>query len=149
MTSVAKEGGTLISYSDRFNIPTMSGTTPAKYVAAAKAVSGTAGPEVEDNVANNAAQANAAATGGAGGEYTVPYALQTGLTKYAPMQKVPPTKITMKNFTPVFPTSAYTVATTWLPTPSIQTTITASQTFSVSSMENTVSELPGFSSSSS
>ncbi|KAI7362736.1 hypothetical protein KC336_g21656, partial [Hortaea werneckii] len=33
--------------------------------------------------------------------------------------------------------SAVTIATTWLPNPTIVTTVTASQTFSVSSMENT------------
>ncbi|CAK4030807.1 Cell wall synthesis KRE9 [Lecanosticta acicola] len=135
MTSVAKEGGTIENYSDRFSIPSMTGTTPSEYETAAKAVSGTAGPDTVNNVANDAAAADTTAAGT--GEFTVPYALQTGLTKYAPMQKVPPTKITMKNFTPMYSTSAYTIATTWLGTPTIQTTITASQTFSVVSQENT------------
>merc|ERR1711939_578933 len=67
----------------------------------------------------------------------VPYPLQTGLTKYAPMQPIPPTKITKKQYSPLYPTSAVTIATTWLPNPTIVTTVTASLTFSVSSMENT------------
>lgn len=121
-------------------MPGMTGTTPTEYATAAAAVSGTGGPETVNQVANAAPAANpdAAAVGGVGA-YTVPYALQSGLTKYAPMQSVPPTKITLKNFTPLYSTSKYTVATTWLAKPTILTTLTESQTFSVSSMENTVS----------
>ncbi|KAK4981879.1 hypothetical protein LTR28_002912 [Elasticomyces elasticus] len=74
----------------------------------------TAGPPTENNVGNNA-----------------------GLTRYAPMQPVPPTKITAKSPTPLYPTSAYVIATTWLPIPTIVKTVTASQTFNVKSMENT------------
>jgi hypothetical protein len=54
------------------------------------------------------------------------------------MQGVPPTKITVKNYTPLHPTSAYKIATTFLPTATVQLTQTQSQTFSVKSMENTV-----------
>lgn len=140
MTSVAKEGGTVINYSDRFNMPDMTGVTQPQYAQAAAAVSGTDGPPTVNGVVNDAgAGAAAPAAGAAGGMYTVPYALQSGLTKYAPMQVVPPTKISIKNFTPRYPTSAYTIATTWLPKPTVVTTLTASQTFSVKSIENTVS----------
>lgn len=141
MISTAKEGGTVINYSSRFNMPTMTGTTPSQFAAAAAAISGTDGPDTVNNVANAAAPAPAAGAAGtvaAAGAFTVPYGLQSGLTKYAPMQSVPPTKITKKNFTPLYPTSKYTVATTWLAKPTILTTLTESQTFSVSSMENTV-----------
>ncbi|EME43883.1 hypothetical protein DOTSEDRAFT_71630 [Dothistroma septosporum NZE10] len=136
MIATATDGGTVTYYSSRFNMPGMTGTTPAEYATAAAAVSGTDGPDTVNAVANNAAAANAA-TGAAGGEYTVPYALQTGLTRYAPMQGVPPTKITLKNFTPMYSTSAYTIATTWLPKGSIVTTLTESQTFKATSIENT------------
>jgi len=114
----------------------MTGQTPATYATAAQALGGsTAGPQGQNNIAN-AAGTGAAPVGGA--EFTVPYQLQTGLTKYAPMQPIPPTKITAKSFTPLHPTSAYKLATTWLPVGSIVTTVTDSQTFSASSMENTV-----------
>ncbi|KAK4904620.1 hypothetical protein LTR28_000919 [Elasticomyces elasticus] len=93
----------------------------------------TAGPATENNVGNNAA----GAAGPDAGAFTIPYTLQTGLTRYAPMQPVPPTKITAKTPTPLYPTSAYVIATTWLPIPTILKTVTASQTFSVKSMENT------------
>ncbi|KAK3678435.1 Cell wall synthesis protein kre9 precursor [Recurvomyces mirabilis] len=136
-TSVASEGGTVINYSSRFTMTGMTGTTPAAALTAVQALGGSnAGPPTVNSVNNgNAAGGAGAAAGGA--DFTVPYQLQTGLTKYAPMQPVPGTKITANNFTPLHPTSAYTIATTWMPKPSIATTLTASQTFSVSSMENT------------
>jgi hypothetical protein len=73
------------------------------------------------------------------GLYTVPYQDQlTGLTKYAPMAKQPGTTITAKSPVRQFPTSWFSVATTFLPEPTVQTTLTATQTFSVSSIENPV-----------
>lgn len=137
MISVATGGGQVINYSNRFSISGMTGTAAATYKDAVPG--GTDGPDGEDNAANNAD--SGAATSAAGTGDGVPYPLQTGLTKYAPMQPIPPTKITKKQYSPLYPTSAVTIATTWLPTPSIVTTVTASQTFSVSSMENTVCHL--------
>ena len=142
MISTSSEGGTVTNYSDRFSISGMTGTTPAAEAAAVVALNGaTAGPATVNNIANNAAPAAGTTAVVDGGVYAVPYNLQTGLTKYAPMQPVPPTKITAKNVTPLYPTSAVTIATTYLAIPSIVTTMTLSQTFSVSSMENTVSGL--------
>jgi Yeast cell wall synthesis protein KRE9/KNH1 len=72
--------------------------------------------------------------------YAVPYPEQsTGLTKYAPMATQPGTKITAKSKPPVYPTSAFSVARTFLPIPTWQTTLTASQTSSTSGIENPVS----------
>lgn len=117
----------------------MTGTTLDTYTAAAAAVGSTKGPPTVNQVAAAPAAGAGADTAAAGAaEFTVPYYLQTGLTKYAPMQPVPPTKITAKNPTPLNPTSAFSIATTWMPIATIATTITESQTFSVSSMENTV-----------
>jgi len=136
--SVAKEGGTVTNYSPRFSLSGMTGTFPPNVLAGAKAVTGTDGPPAVNQVANNA---NNAAPVGAS-EYAVPYTMQTGLTKFAPMQPVPPSKITKKNPTPQFPTSAVSFASTFLPTPKQVTTMTMSQTFSVSSMENTAPAAP-------
>ncbi|KXS96691.1 hypothetical protein AC578_9433 [Pseudocercospora eumusae] len=142
MMAVAKEGGQMTYFSNRFNIPTMTGTTPAAYAQGAAGVSGTSDvPETIDAVSNDAA-GGAAATPGDAGAYTIPPGLQTGLTKYAPMQSVPPTKITMKKFTPIYPTSPYTIATTFLPPAKQVTTVTQPQTFSTSSMENTAAAQP-------
>lgn len=136
MMSVATEGGQVITYSKRFSLSGMTGTTAPQYVTAAKNA-GTAVPENQDQTANNAdagSPANAANPNSG-----IPLASQTGLMRYAPMQSVPPTKITKKETKPLYPTSAYKVATTFLPTPSVTKTETASQTFSADSMENTVS----------
>ncbi|KAL1590713.1 hypothetical protein WHR41_00884 [Cladosporium halotolerans] len=140
MMSVATEGGQVITYSKRFSLSGMTGTTAPQYVTAAKNA-GTAVPENQDQTANNAdagSPANAANPNSG-----IPLASQTGLMRYAPMQSVPPTKITKKETKPLYPTSAYKVATTFLPTPSVTKTETASQTFSADSMENTASPLPG------
>lgn len=73
------------------------------------------------------------------GAYTIPYPLQADmLTKYAPMAKKPGTAITAQSATRRFPTSAYTIATTYLPVPTVVTTLSASETYSVVSIENTV-----------
>ncbi|KAL9527403.1 Cell wall synthesis protein [Sphaerulina musiva] len=142
MISTAKEGGTVTNFSGRFSIEGLTGTTAANAVTGAQAVTGTDGPDTIDNVANDAAAAAPAA--GAGDDmYGIAYADQSGLTKYAPMQGVPPTKITAQNFSPKYPTSSVSIATTWLPKPTVQTTMTQTQTFSVSSMENTAAPQAG------
>lgn len=131
----ASPGGTVINYSSRFSLSGMTGTFPPGVEAGIKDISGTDGPESQNNVNENAA----AGAAGAAGAATVPYAMQTGPTKYAPMQKQPGTKITAKTPSMLYPTSSVEIAKTHLPTPKQQTTITASGTFSVSSRENTVS----------
>lgn len=142
MISVATAGGTVTNYSPRFSLSGMTGTFPANVQSGLSTVSGTSGPATENNVqkANQNPGAGAGAGAGAqGGEFTVPYTLQTGLTKYAPMAPQPPTKITRGGKpTAQWPTSAVVYAQTRLPTPSVVTTFTASQTFSVQSIENTV-----------
>lgn len=134
MVAVAKVGGQLITYSDRFSYTGMTGTWPAAIKTALAKVSGTDGPPTDDKTTDSA---NPGADP-AGGDYDVEYTMQTGLTRYAPMQPVPPTKITAKDTKPLYPTSSVNIAKTFLPIPSIQTTVTQSQTYSVSSMENTV-----------
>ncbi|PYH41875.1 putative beta-1,6-glucan biosynthesis protein (Knh1) [Aspergillus saccharolyticus JOP 1030-1] len=74
--------------------------------------------------------------------FTVPYQLQTGPTRYAPMAKKPATTIPAKSPIPQFPASAYTIATTYLPPATVQITLSASVTYSVASFENTASPAP-------
>ncbi|KAK5062031.1 Cell wall synthesis protein kre9 precursor, partial [Cryomyces antarcticus] len=135
MISVATQGGTITNFSPRFTLTGMTGVFPPNVIAGLATVTGTDGPPTVDAIAN--APAAGGAAGAAPAAYTVPYNLQTGLTRYAPMQPVPPTKITKKKPTPLFPTSAYTIATTWMARPTMVTTLTLSRTFSVSSRENT------------
>jgi hypothetical protein len=132
MISVAS-GGTITTFSDRFTITGMTGTTDPAFITAATAAGNTV-PATVDQIANDAGAGAAAGAANSG----VPYADQTGLMRYAPMQSVPPTKITKKDTKPLYPTSAYKIATAFLPTPSPTKTQTASQTFSADSMENTV-----------
>ena len=141
MISTDTTGGTVTNYSPRFSLPSMNGVFPANVQAGLKTVTGTAGPATENNVASSNQQGQNAAAGGAapaaqGGLYTVPYPLQSGVTKYAPMPPQPVTSITKNKPTPQWPTSAVQYAQTNLPIPSQVTTLTATPTFSVSSMEN-------------
>ena len=143
MSAPTSGSGQVVNYSQRFTISGMTGTwsTPA-VEADYKLVTGTAGPATVNTVQSGANANEPAAGGAAAGPYSVAYQLQTGLTKYAPMQPKPGTKITATATTPMFSPSALSVATTFLPAPSQVTTFTQSIDYSVSSMENTVS-LPG------
>jgi hypothetical protein len=135
MISTAAAGGTVTNYSSRFTLTGMTGTFSQTVQDGLLTVSGTTGPGTVNQV-TNAAGTSAAADDGVWG---TPYNLQTGLTKYAPMQPVPPTAITATNTSPLYPTSSVVLASTYLAIPSIVTTLTQPQTFSVSSHANTVS----------
>jgi len=134
LMSTATAGGTITTYSSRFTLTGMSSTFSPAVAAANAGVTSSAPPAAKNALAANA---NAAAGTAAGGLFEISYNLQTGLTKYAPMQPVPPTAITKKDTAPLNPTSAVQFATTFLPNPSQVTTLTASQTFSVASHPNT------------
>ncbi len=130
----AAPGGTVINYSDRFTLTGITGTFPPNVEDGIKQVSGNNGPATENNINNNA---NAGAGGGAG--FSVPYTLQTGATKYAPMQGKPGTKITAGKASAMYPTSSVVLANTFLPIPSQVTTLTMSGTYApAQSIENTV-----------
>lgn len=138
MVSVASEGGTVVNYSRRFTLTGMTGTFPQSVLDGLETVEGDEGPARENTIAG---QNNPNAKAGAGdkGPYNVAYTLQSGPTRYAPMQKQAPTKITAKQPTPLYPTSKVPIAKTWLPRPSAVTTLTQSATYSVTSRENDVS----------
>ena len=77
---------------------------------------------------------------GVNGLYGVPYSMQSGPIRYAPMQTYPPTKITKTATKPLFPPSPFSIATTYLPpNTEIQKTATQSRTWSFSQRENPVS----------
>lgn len=133
----AAQGGSVINYSPRFSISGMTGTFPATVTAGLASVDGTEGPATENNIQTN--QQGVGTAPGPDGDFGVPYTMQTGATRYAPMPKLAPTKITAQKPTPLHPTSAVQFASTFLPTPSQKLTVTQSYTFSVVSSENTVS----------
>ncbi|KAI9675377.1 MAG: hypothetical protein M1817_001281 [Caeruleum heppii] len=141
MISAATTGGTVINYSGRFSLESMTGTFPPQVLADLADVEGTEGPPTENTVvANNINNPGAAA--GPQGPFNLPYTLQTGNTKFAPMQPLPPTKITAKGSTRLWPTSDFSIATTWLPIPSVVTTLTQSATHAVTSRTNTTQIAP-------
>lgn len=76
----------------------------------------------------------------AGDEISVTYTMQTGETRYAPMQTQPGTTITAKSASRPYPSSSYSVFKSgqW-PQPNVQTTITAAWTYTRTSLVNTVS----------
>lgn len=129
-----KGAGLLTVYSERFSSSGSTGTFSPAFIAAMKDVTGTSGPKDVDATTGDKADA----TKPGDDEYDVEYTMQTGLTRYAPMQPVPATKITKKDAKPLYPTSSVKIATKHLPTPVAQITITQSQTHKASSMENTV-----------
>jgi len=140
MVATSKTGpGELTTYSDRFSYSGMKGTWGVTVQAALDKLDTTSGPPTVDATTNGAAAPDADP---ADGDYSVTYTMQTGAIRYAPMQPVPPKKVTATNTKPLYPTSSVKIATTFLPIPSIQKTITQSQTYLVSSAENTVAAAP-------
>jgi len=134
MISTATAGGTVTNYSDRFTLTGMTGVFSAAVQTALAGVSGTDGPATVNDVTGSGSGTSSAAEAGV---YGTPYNQQTGLTKYAPMQPLPGTTITATNTSPLWPTSSVPTATTFLPIPSVQTTITQSATWSFASHANT------------
>ncbi|KAI9773576.1 MAG: hypothetical protein M1840_006850 [Geoglossum simile] len=133
MISVASAGGTVINYSSRFSLTGMTGTFPQDVIKGLASVSGTDGPPTVNGVAGSAP---------GDGPFAVPYTMQTGPTRYAPMQPQPGSTITAKKATPLWPSSSVTIATAFLPRPTVQTTITQSPNYSATSVENDASAAP-------
>ena len=145
IVSTSTTGGQVINYSARFSLSSMTGTLPATVIAAINALPAgtTTGPATSNSgLTDPATPADGAAAGTYSNSYVVPYTMQTGPIRYAPMQPVPGTQITAQSASMAYPTSSVSVATTYLPPATQwQTTMTQSQTFSVASIENTVSSL--------
>jgi hypothetical protein len=136
MVATGPKGASTI-YSSRFSYSGMKGKFSDAVVADLKKVTGTSGPaNVLAGTDDQAAGASSAAPEAS--LFDVDYAMQTGATRYAPMQPLPGTKVTAKGAKPQYPTSSVPIAKTWLPIPSIQTTLTQSATHSVESRPNPV-----------
>lgn len=135
IVSTPKTGaGTVTNYSPRFSLTAMTGVFAPVLAPIATTA---APPSVNAIVAVPAAGAAAAQIPDNPAMYSVPFMSQTGIWRYAPMQPVPPTKIVATNTKPLFPTSPFNIATTFLPTPSVRQTTTQVQTFVVTSHANT------------
>jgi hypothetical protein len=120
----------------------MTGTLPATVIAAINALPAgtTTGPATSGSNLDPATPADGTSGVAYSNSFVVPYTMQTGPIRYAPMQPQPGTQITAQSASMAYPTSSVSVATTYLPPATQwQTTMTQSQTFSVASIENTVS----------
>jgi hypothetical protein len=132
--------GTITVFSDRFTLNGMAGTFPAAIESDLASISGTTGPRpVNVQVDDRQEERQEGGQGAGAGPYAIPYPQQTGLTRYAPMQQMPGTKITATNTAPLYPSSSVVLASTYLPNPTVVTTFTETQTFVAASHPNTVS----------
>jgi hypothetical protein len=142
MISVGKNGGTDIVYSARFGLTGMTGVLTAAQlqgITAAGSDTTYVPPAAHNIVAAGAVAGTTAAAAAGAAMFTVPYNLQTGFVKYAPMQPIPGTKITKKTASMMNPSSAFTIFKTYAPPASVTYTMTDSQTLTHSSRENPVS----------
>lgn len=121
--------GYSIHYSERFQLKGMSGPSTIK----ATATGDTPGPQVSIEGVD-----------GAGGainskSFSITYTLQTGKTRYAPMQMQPGSTITHSKYSTRYPTSAVTYYSTKAKTPVVMSTITPGWSYSVKSFTNLAS----------
>lgn len=126
----------VVNYSDRFSIINMTGSFSSRVKSGIHSIQDAHGPASREGYEYEGLQKRQAA-----GEHTVLYAYQTGPTRYAPMAKKPGSTIPPGKPTPQNPTSPYTIATTYMPAPTVETTVSADLTYSVSSIENTVCQV--------
>ncbi|PGH14814.1 hypothetical protein AJ79_02830 [Helicocarpus griseus UAMH5409] len=117
-------------HSPRFTLTSMTGTFPPHLLSAITSLpnDNVNSPPIHNELLKRQAD--------------LPYEDQTGPTRYAPMPMQPPTKISLKTAPPLHPPSAFGIAQSFLPRPTIQTTISAKATFSVESIENTAAPAP-------
>lgn len=122
-----------INFSNRFSFTNMTGSFKPRIMNGIHSIQAANGPTPTHDHGQNALYKRQHERA-----YTIPYELQTGLTRYAPMAKKPGSTIPPGKPTPQHPTSAYSIATTYLGSPTIETTKSAERTYSLSSIENTV-----------
>ncbi|KAI0462496.1 hypothetical protein LJB42_003990 [Komagataella kurtzmanii] len=120
-------GGYAIVYSERFSLQSMTGTlTP----------SGSGSPPANDISMSNAQNAEISKS------FTVPYTLQTGRTRYAPMQTQPSGTVSATGWTRRYPTSSVSYYSTLVPSPAVYSTITPGWDYSYTSAVNFATPAP-------
>ncbi|KAA8894586.1 beta-1,6-glucan boisynthesis protein-like protein [Sphaerosporella brunnea] len=133
METIATAGGYTWNYSPRFTLSGMTGSFSAAAIAEQKK---------GDTSPPNRVDTTTGATTTPAGDTGVPYTMQTGPTRYAPMQTQPGTKIKAKSASRRYPTSSVSIYKTMAPPAVAQTTITMPWTYTVTSKENTASPAP-------
>lgn len=128
-----------INFSDRFTFANMTGSFKPQIKNAVHSIQVTNGPTPTQDREHNGLRKRQNI-----GAHTIAYELQTGATLYAPMAKKPGSTIPPGKPTPQHPTSAYSIVTAYMGSPTVSTTKSAEATYSVSSIENTVSCIRSF-----
>lgn len=140
MMTASGPSGTVTNYSPRFGLTGMTAQFPANVAAGIADIgSSTSGPKTSNIEVQGSPEEGADAPAGS---YAVPYNAQQGLTRYAPMQPQPRTKITAnpKTVKPLQTPSSAPIAHAFLPIPKIQTTMTQSRPVTVTSVVNNVGD---------
>ncbi|KAK6348192.1 hypothetical protein TWF718_006002 [Orbilia javanica] len=127
--------GTVINWSDRFELDGMLGVFSPAMIAANQAAGSDKPDAVHPPKAVPIPDPN-------GDQYAVPYGEQTGDIRYAPMQPRPGSTITAKNMKRLNPTSAYTVFTTKGGPPKVATTVTEARTYAQTTVVNEAAPAP-------
>ena len=121
---------TLVVHSDRFSLTDMAGSFSPSVSAGLQSIFSSDGPPPYNELGRRQAPH--------GVLHDIPYPDQTGDIRYAPMPKPAGSRITKESAKPLYPPSPYHVATTFLPSPTVQTTISATARQTAKSIENTV-----------
>ncbi|BFZ60461.1 Cell wall synthesis protein kre9 precursor [Saitoella coloradoensis] len=147
MLQTTTDAQTVVTYSPRFKLSGMTGVFDA-VVSAGLASSETDTPSGTTPAALGGSSSSTAATADTSVTISLPMtfnlALQTGLTRTAPAIPWPQTKITAQttDVAPLYPTSEYTVYTTYGAIPTIVTTITSSAPYTYEVAANAASVMP-------
>lgn len=124
--------GYSIHYSERFQLKGMSGPTSIK----ATAKGDSPGPQISVAGVDGAAGAVNSKS------FSITYTLQTGRTRYAPMQMQPGSTITHTTWSRRYPTSAVTIYSTKHKSPVVYSTITPGWSYSRKSFTNLATAQP-------
>ncbi|KKK13859.1 hypothetical protein ARAM_001536 [Aspergillus rambellii] len=119
----------VVNFSERFTLTDMTGSFPPRLQATKSDFS----TDTEDILQKRRVVVD---------PFTVPYSLQTGPTRYAPMAKRPGTAIATTSPVPQYPASPYNIATHYLEPATVLTTLTATDTRTLIDMENTAAPAP-------
>ncbi|KAK6459928.1 cell wall synthesis protein KRE9 precursor [Scheffersomyces coipomensis] len=133
--TVFLQKATTTHYSGRFQLTGMQGPTSTWKVT----VTG-AGPAAQTS------GGNAVTTTYNSASFSIPYTLQTGLTRFAPMQTQPGSKVTATTWSIRYPTSSVTLFSTQAGSPVVYSTITPGWDYTPSSLVNwaTVATYPNY-----
>lgn len=137
--AVFPDDGYTIHYTPRFKLTGMSGESNTfTFPASLFSVTGDQ-PLPVQNAAGGNTEVNSKS-------FSVTYTLQSGKTKYAPMQTQPDTTVTATTYTRRHPTSAYTAYKSISPSPNALSTITPGWDYTVTSKVNTnsIAEYPTY-----